>query len=205
MNLPDCRAIAFEQGILAEPMPDGNRLVVWVPGNRDASFQYWERIGNVARAEISAEGSLCATAATAVPGRQRLRGGLGQLFKGLRRSSKERDFSLPDGSSSEQCGERRTDLLLVWSVDSEGSLDEARIQSVWPGVNQLPQAEPEPLSGFRSDNPNEKRRRASGAGTGTGYRKPQGTSRGPRRGGAPRWRPRGGSHGARRPGSDPDQ
>ena len=51
MNLPDCRTLAFEQGILAEPIPDQNRVVLWVPGKRDATFQYWERIGNVARAD----------------------------------------------------------------------------------------------------------------------------------------------------------
>jgi tetratricopeptide (TPR) repeat protein len=137
MNLPDCRAIAFEQGILAEPNSGPNRVVLWVPGNRDASFQHWERIGNVVRAEISSEGGLCATAATAVPARQRLRAGLGQLFKGLRRSSKDRDFLLPDGASSEQCGERRTDLLLVWSLDPESPVDLMRIQSLWPTAHDF--------------------------------------------------------------------
>ena len=136
MNIPDCRTIAFEQGILAEPSSDPNRIVLWVPGNRDATFQYWERVGNVARAEISSEHGLCATPATLVPTRQRLRGGLSQLFKGLRRSTNNRDFLLPDGSSSEQCGERRTDLLLVWSLDPESPLDETRIQSAWPTSNR---------------------------------------------------------------------
>jgi tetratricopeptide (TPR) repeat protein len=137
MNLPDCRAIAFEQGILAEPSSDANRALLWVAGNRDAHFQHWERVANVARAEIYSEGGLSATAATAVPARQRLRGGLGQLFKKLRRASKDRDFLLPDGSTAEQCGERRTDLLFVWSIDPEGPVDLMRIQSVWPSATDF--------------------------------------------------------------------
>ena len=115
MNLPDWRTFAFDQGILAEPISDGNRLVVWLPDDRDATFQYWERIANVSRGEIISAQGLCATPATSVRARQRLRGGLGRLLQGLRPSNKNRDFLLPDGSSSEQCGERRTDMLLVWS------------------------------------------------------------------------------------------
>ena len=125
MNLPDWRTLVFDQGILAEPISDGSRLVVWVPDDRDASFQYWERVGNVIRGEIVSEAGLCATAATSVRARQRLRGGLGRLLQGLRKSSKNRDFLLPDGSSSEQCGERRSDLLLVWSDGQNGPIDES--------------------------------------------------------------------------------
>jgi tetratricopeptide (TPR) repeat protein len=135
MNVPDCRTFELEPGILAEPpVSDRNRLVLWVPGNRDATFQYWERIGNVARAEISSEQGICATAATAVPTRKRRRGGLAKLLKGLGRTSNNRDFLLPDGSSSEQCGERRTDLLLVWSEDAQSPLDLARLQAAWPSA-----------------------------------------------------------------------
>ena len=132
MNLPDWRTFDFEPGILAEPIADGSRLVLWVPGDRDASFQYWERVGSVVRGEVVAEQGLCATAATSVPVRQRVRGGLGQLFKNLRPPKSGRGFLLPDGSSSEQCGERRADLILVWSPDADPQFDEARIQSAWP-------------------------------------------------------------------------
>jgi tetratricopeptide (TPR) repeat protein len=137
MNLPDWRTVAFEPGILAEPISDGNRVVLWLPGDRDASFQHWERVGNVVRGEVLSEQGLGATGATAVPARQRVRAGLGQLFKGLRRSSNDRDFLLPDGSSSEQCGERRTDFLLVWSLEPESPIDQERIQSAWPQANRF--------------------------------------------------------------------
>ena len=98
-----------------------------------------------------------------MPARQRLRGGLGQLFKGLRRSNKNRDFLLPDGSSSEQCGERRTDLLLVWST-RPGEPDRPDADSIGLAAGEpIPEAEPEPLSGFRSGNSSARRRRAGGA------------------------------------------
>ncbi len=41
---------------LREAIPDAGRIVLWLPGDRDASFQYWERIANVARGEIAAVG-----------------------------------------------------------------------------------------------------------------------------------------------------
>jgi tetratricopeptide (TPR) repeat protein len=132
MNLPDWRTFAFESGILPEPISDGNRLVLWIPDDRDATYQYWERVGNLIRGEIVTEQGLFATPATSVRARQRLKGGLGRLWDGLRKSSKNRDFSLPDGSSSEQCGERKTDLMLVWSPGAETPIDESLVQGAWP-------------------------------------------------------------------------
>jgi tetratricopeptide (TPR) repeat protein len=132
MNLPDWRTFAFEPGILAEPISDGNRLVLWIPDDRDTTFQYWERVGNVIRAEIVSEQGLWATAATSVRARQRLGGGLGRLLRGLLRSDKSRGFSLPDGTTSEQCGERRADVLLVWSSGGERPIDLSLVQSAWP-------------------------------------------------------------------------
>jgi hypothetical protein len=132
MNAPDWRNFAFDQGILPEPITDGNRLVLWLRGDRDATFQYWDRVGNVARAEITLADGLCATPATSIRARQRIRGGVGQLLRRLREPKGNRDFLLPDGGSSEQCGERRTDLLLVWTEDKEAALDLDRIKSRWP-------------------------------------------------------------------------
>ena len=126
--------------------------MLWVPDDRDATFQYWERVGNVIRAAIVSEQGLCATAATSVRARQRLHGGLGRLLQGLRRSSKNRDFSLPDGSSSEQCGERRTDFLLVWSPGGETPIDESLVQSAWPQAKRCRRLSGELylLSGFET-------------------------------------------------------
>jgi tetratricopeptide (TPR) repeat protein len=132
MKTPDWRNFVFDDGILPEPISDGNRLVLWLPRDSDGGIQYWERVGNVVRAETSAEGGLFATPATSVRARQRTRGGLGHFLRRLGQSKERRDFLLPNGIASEQCGERRTDLLLVWSEDMGGLLDEARVKSRCP-------------------------------------------------------------------------
>jgi tetratricopeptide (TPR) repeat protein len=131
MNPPDWRNFVFNKGLLLEPASDGSRLVLWLPGDRDSNFQYWQRIGSVARAEVTSDDGLCALAATLVPARQRIRRSLGQLWAGLRKSKGNRNFLLPDGTSSEQCGARQSDLLLVWAQDGE-PLDDQRILARWP-------------------------------------------------------------------------
>jgi len=139
MNLPDWRGFAFDQGVLPEPISEGSRLVLWIPAERDGSFQYWERVGNVARAEITVEDGLCATAATSIRSRQLLKRSLGQLLRWLRERKGNRDFSLPNGASSQQCGERRTDLMLVWAEDKDSLLDLARVKSRWPQGTRIQQ------------------------------------------------------------------
>ena len=137
MNPPDWRDFAFDEGVLPEPISDGGRLVLWLPADRDGNFQYWERIGNVARAEITLEDGLCATAATSIRARQLLRRSLGQLLRRLREPKGNRDFSLPNGRSAQQCGERRTDLMLVWTEDQESLLDLDRVKSRWPQAERF--------------------------------------------------------------------
>jgi tetratricopeptide (TPR) repeat protein len=132
MKVLDWQELTVDPGILREPAADGGRIVLWVPGERDGAFQHWERIGSVARAEISEEGGLCSIAATSVPARQRTIGVLGKLLGRLRESKGSRALALPNGESAEPCGERATDLLLVWGADEGDPLDEARIQSRWP-------------------------------------------------------------------------
>ncbi len=131
MNPPDWRNFVLNNGLLLEPASDGSRLVLWLPGDRDSNFQYWQRIGSVARAEVTSDDGLCALAATLVRARQRIRRSLGQLWAGLRKSKGNRNFLLPDGTSSEQFGERQSDLLLVWAQDGE-PLDDQRILARWP-------------------------------------------------------------------------
>jgi tetratricopeptide (TPR) repeat protein len=77
------------------------------------------------------EGGLCATAATAVPARQRVKGVLGKLLGRLREAKASRTFVLPTGESVEQCGERASDMILVWTED-EAELHEDRIKAQWP-------------------------------------------------------------------------
>jgi tetratricopeptide (TPR) repeat protein len=137
MNQPDWRDFALEDGMLREANPDGGRIVVWVPTDRDAGYQYWERIANVARGEIAIEEGLCTTGANSIRARQNVRGLAGQLWGRLLGSKRERDFQLPNGSSAEQCGTRQNDLILVWSQEQGRILDLARIQSRWPKAGRI--------------------------------------------------------------------
>src|SRR5579883_1701523 len=132
MKVWDWQDLVLDNGILRESMSDGSRLVLWVPGARDGTFQYWERVGIAARAEVTVAEGLCATAATSIPVRQRLGGLFGKLLGRLREAKGSRDFVLPGGGSAEQCGERAADLMLVWAEDPNAVLEADRIQARWP-------------------------------------------------------------------------
>src|SRR5262249_30010035 len=132
MNTPDWRAFVFDNGVLPEPSSDGSRLVLWVPTERYGNFQYWERVGNVARAQITVSDGLPSTAAASIRANQPLKRRLGQVFERLRESKDNRDFALPNGGTSRQCGDRRTDLLLVWTDDKDEALDLERVKTNWP-------------------------------------------------------------------------
>jgi tetratricopeptide (TPR) repeat protein len=137
MNQPDWRDFALEDGMLPESNPDGGRIVLWLPTDRDAGYQYWERVANVTRGEIAIDQGLCTTGATSIRARQRVRGFAGQLWSRLLTSNQNRDFQLPNGVSAEQCGDRQNDLILVWSEGQGEILDEARIQSRWPKARRI--------------------------------------------------------------------
>jgi tetratricopeptide (TPR) repeat protein len=132
MNRPNWSEFALDQGVLLEANSDGNRLVLWHPTRRDQSFQYWARIATVARAAVTAEEGLCTTPATTIQARQRISGLVGKLLDRLRQSGSSRAFVLPDGQWVEQCGERDSDLLLVWTEEPTVVLDEALITARWP-------------------------------------------------------------------------
>jgi tetratricopeptide (TPR) repeat protein len=137
MNPPDWRSVALEEGIVREASPDAGRIVLWLPRDRDASFQYWERIGNAARAEIRDEEGVYTTTVSSLRARQSLGGVVGQLWNRLRGSRHQRDFQLPSGAAAQQCGERQSDLLLVWPKDANDALDEARVKAQWPGAGRI--------------------------------------------------------------------
>src|SRR4051812_25606847 len=139
MRMPDWRNSIFEEGVLPEPIADHDRIVLWLPDDRDERFRYWERVGNVARATITAGEGHCATAATSIRARQKIHGPLGKLFSRLRGTTGDRTLMVPDGETVEAWGGRRTDLLLVWVEDEDDArpLDEARIRSRWPESQRI--------------------------------------------------------------------
>jgi tetratricopeptide (TPR) repeat protein len=137
MKTVDWRERPIDDGILTEPTADGNRLILWVRGDRDQAFQYWERITSVPHAEITVAGELCSTTAAAVPTRQSIGGGMGALFRRITVSAGNRELSLPTGETVSPCGPRRSDLILVWAGDNSHSLDESAIKTKWPQATKI--------------------------------------------------------------------
>lgn len=139
MALPDWRNLDLNNGVLRERIADDNRLVLWLPGNRDGGVQHWERIGAVAGAEISVGEGICSTAATAIQARRSVRGFFGKLLQRFRQPSGQQVWLLPNGQSAEQWGERQTDLILVWAEDETIPLDETRLIERWPAGKRFEQ------------------------------------------------------------------
>jgi tetratricopeptide (TPR) repeat protein len=136
MNTPDWRKLTLNDGVLQEPMPGDNHLVLWLPGPREDGFQYWERINKVARAEPTAEHGIGATPALAIRARQRVRGLFGKLWPRFGKDSGDQNWVLPNGETAEQCGARHADVVLAWALDGEPPLDEGRIKARWPAATR---------------------------------------------------------------------
>jgi tetratricopeptide (TPR) repeat protein len=132
MKATNWSEMALEAGVLREPSMDRNRQVFWLPGRREGSIQYWERIGTAGRGDVIVEDGLCSTGATSIPARQKVKGLLGRLLGRLYEPKESRTFVLPTGESVEQCGERTGDSMLVWTEDQGAVLEEDRIQARWP-------------------------------------------------------------------------
>jgi Tfp pilus assembly protein PilF len=57
---------------------------------------------------------------------------VGKLLERLHQAGSSRAFILPGGGAAEQCGERDSDVLLVWPEDQNGVLDDERVKLRWP-------------------------------------------------------------------------
>jgi tetratricopeptide (TPR) repeat protein len=126
------------QGVFRESVAEAeNRIIIWLKLNRDGSFQYWERIGTVARAPVLARNGLCAAAATSVRAREWIGGAVGKLLNSLRDRKGNRAFALPNGRSAEQCGDRQSDLFVVWAPGEGQVSDEAAIKVEWPAARRI--------------------------------------------------------------------
>ncbi len=132
MKLPNWRGLVLSQGVLSEPYPGDNCLILWLPGTCVGGMQHWERISTVPSAEITLAGGICAVPATSIQARQRLRTLLGKFWQPFQKADQEKSWLLPNGESAEQWGERQEDLLLVWPERDTPPLDEGYIQTLWP-------------------------------------------------------------------------
>jgi hypothetical protein len=53
MTMPNWQDLVFDKGILREPCPGDNRLVLWLAGSGANGFQHWERVRTIAGAKIA--------------------------------------------------------------------------------------------------------------------------------------------------------
>jgi tetratricopeptide (TPR) repeat protein len=130
MQVPTPQSLALNDGVLPEPHPGNNVLVLWVRGDRADGFQHWERVASVAGAAVEQLQGVCAVPATAVRVRQRLQGLFGKFLGRFRQAPGQ--WLLPGGESAEQVGDRRSDLCLAWAAGADAALDEARVRARWP-------------------------------------------------------------------------
>lgn len=132
MTVPDRAHWKLDDHVQWEPSDDDGRLGFWIPQATEGGYRDWERISNVARADVVVEQGICGTAAASIRARERIGGMFGKLLAGLRKPKGDRNWTLPDGGVAEQYGPRRTDLVLAWPETDTDLLDEARISARWP-------------------------------------------------------------------------
>jgi tetratricopeptide (TPR) repeat protein len=131
MKIPDWRKLVLHHGVLAEPS-ECDRIVLWVRGSRENGFQYWQRISTASRAMTVIEDGIGAITATALVTRQQIRGFFGRLLKRFRGPPGGPAWLLPSGETTEQCGERQRDVIVVWAEGEAICLDEASLRTRWP-------------------------------------------------------------------------
>jgi tetratricopeptide (TPR) repeat protein len=138
MRIPDWRKLQLSDGVISEPVPEGNRIVLWLPEVRHDGVACRERVATVAGAEISVEQGISAVAATSI--RVRRSSFFGRLSRRLRPESGGQTWTLPNGESEEQVGGWRSDLVLTWAEEEAVALNEVRIKSRWAenqGIQKL--------------------------------------------------------------------
>lgn len=132
MPLPDWQQFHLDDGVLREPTPDRNRLILWLPRPPANGMRRWERITNVPGAEIGGSDGVFDTAATMIQAQARGGGMFGKLLHKFRKPSEATTWVLPTGGAAEQVGARQTDALLAWSEPGAGPLSEEQVAARWP-------------------------------------------------------------------------
>lgn len=135
-RLPAWQDRILDPGIAREPSADGHGFALWIPSGRNRDFHLWERISSVPHTEFTLEPGVGATAATSVQAKQSIKSVWGKLWQRFRTRSEGRTWVLLNGETADQCGERRNDLLLVWSEGEAACLDQAWIKSRWPASGE---------------------------------------------------------------------
>ncbi|MCI0681286.1 MAG: tetratricopeptide repeat protein [Gemmataceae bacterium] len=132
MPLPDWQRFHLDDGVLREPSPDRQRIIVWLPRRAENGVRCWERVCNVPGAAIAGDGVVCSTAATTIQAQERGGGIFGKLLQSFRKAPDAITWVLPTGGTTEQVGARQTDALLAWSEPGEGPLSDEQLAARWP-------------------------------------------------------------------------
>ena len=128
---------SLDEGVVRESVLNDAHLAVWLKGELNDGFQYWERISTAPRDEVKVEASICVAAAVARPMRQKILGRMRKLLRRWGRNEAGDGWVLPTGDQTEPCGPKETDLILVWSEDESVSLDETVIKASWPNAQHV--------------------------------------------------------------------
>ena len=131
MKLPDGRPLIVSEGVIPESFAAGGRTILWLRGDRIGNHRHWERVSSVVHAETTTERGIRAIEAASIPARQWVGGMIGKFFRRRHVAGAGRTWTLPDGTSAEQFGPRRTDLMLAWTEDDTSFIDEAVIRARW--------------------------------------------------------------------------
>ena len=78
MKLPDGRLLIASDGIIPEPSAAGDRVILWLRGDRLGGHQHWERVSSAVRAEMTTECGIRAIEAASTPVRQWVGGAIGK-------------------------------------------------------------------------------------------------------------------------------
>lgn len=133
----DLAALGLNSGVLVEPSWNDGRVVLWTPLESEAGFQYWDRVSTSHRGEVHSQDGVHWTSATATRTRRRSSGGaFFRLLGKLTGRGADAGWVMPDGATVERCGERRSDLALVWAA-ADGTLADDRLREFWPGEVRL--------------------------------------------------------------------
>src|SRR3989442_1749940 len=81
MMLPDWRTLILQPGVLAEPMPGRDRLVLWMRGPCADGWQEWQRISTTNPATVTVEHGVSVTVAKLIRTRHRRRGFVARLVQ----------------------------------------------------------------------------------------------------------------------------
>ena len=137
MSLPDLQFFGLNDNVFPEPNHQKDRIVLWISGPCAKGYQEWQRVSSVPRSVVRFTQGICSIESHSVLARQRTQGFLTRLLRFRSTEAAGQIWLLPNGSSVEQWGSRRTDQLLAWSEDVGNNIDETRLRSIWTTCSQV--------------------------------------------------------------------